>query len=131
MTCVWDGLLQGLKKFNLVKDDYTIDKLVQYVKNNNKKTINVTHNNNFLSDKLLEENFERICKISHIKNGYFCSTCDPLMMLICELFNVNIIHKFIDVFVKYNSTANAKILLYVESDIEHFWINIKKSKIVK
>ena len=126
MTCVWKGLLEGLKKIKLIPNKCNVDTFVKNIKKNNLKTINVAYNGEKLTQQMIEENFQRIKEISNIEKGYLCSTCDPLMLLICELYNVNIIHRFLDNNIKYIK-QESNIFLYFISDSEHFWFDKKKN----
>ena len=95
MTCFWNGILKGLKKDDLeyitkrpVNRWPTIRELIIFLKKSNRMTDNVTWNSNTLSKMEKEENKHAIktFNISGINNGYGCSTCDPFLLLICEIF---------------------------------------------
>tara|TARA_B100000401_G_C52803978_1_gene720140 strand:- start:98 stop:391 length:294 start_codon:yes stop_codon:yes gene_type:complete len=96
MTCFWDGILN-----TLTNDDF--EKF-------NKKTRNVIWNNEKFSKKQLDENFTHIKDFDYksIRNGYDCSTYDPFLILICELFKVNINHDYIGNMIKYKNTNSKK-----------------------
>ena len=32
--------------------------------------------------------------VKSIRNGYLCSTCDPFLCLVCQLFKLNICHNY-------------------------------------
>ena len=88
MTCVWDGLIKGLGLKT------TPQKFSSSIIMRNKITENVVVNGEKLSENQKKENFERISKIGSIKNGYLMSSFDPLLMLICELYEKNLVHNF-------------------------------------
>ena len=114
MTCVWNGLIQ---KLNLL---ISPNQLCDYVKTNNKITENVVVNDQTLTEIQQKENCERIQNISNINNGYDMSTCDPLLILISELYEVNINHIFNNCNILYkNIKANKNINVY--SNSHHFW----------
>ena len=96
MTCFWDGLLRNLyhEDLTLLNSNKNINNIdfILLLKKNNKLCENVKWQNNFLSKKLLEENYEMIKDFNenNINQGYDCSSCDPFMILLCELFKINI-----------------------------------------
>lgn len=104
MSCVWDSLLTGLRK-GKIKLNFKTDpvKLIMYLKENNQITKNITVNNEKLTTKQLEENKEAIKELNKkvASNGYWCSTCDPVLILFCEIFRVSIIHTYLSSTIKY------------------------------
>jgi hypothetical protein len=85
-------------------------------------TTSVLWNGQVLSEKQLEENIEHIksYKITQAHSGYWCSSCDPFLLLICELFDVNINHKYMSTNIKYTKDKANKTL-YFASNRNHFW----------
>lgn len=140
MTCFWDGIIQSLLKNKIIPNNSSkkpID-FVKYLKEHNKKTINVTCNNEKLTDKQLQENYEHInqLKIENINQGYDCSTFDPFLFLVSQHFQVDIIHRYCNIPIKYTYTLpknkDSKIIyntqvhqnkktLIVFSNKRHFW----------
>lgn len=117
MSCVYDRIIKELK---LKKT--TPDKLLKYLQKNNKLTTNVLWQYEELSTKQLQENYNRIKEISNTDQGYDCSTCDPLLLLICELYCVSITHTFSDSMVVYtNINANSKKRLIISSSLDHMF----------
>ena len=115
MTCVWDGLIKGLGLKT------TPQKFSSSIIMRNKITENVVVNGEKLSENQKKENFERISKIGSIKNGYLMSSFDPLLMLICELYEKNLVHNFNGHEIIYtNIKIPKKKPLYFYSDNEHF-----------
>lgn len=121
MTCVWDGIIQALK----IKT--TPQEFAYLIKKNNKKTPNITWNNETLTEKQLEENYERIKEIdiSKIRHGYYCSCFEPLIFLVCELFNVSAIHNYDGNKIYYTNKNNPRKILLFYSDSGHFWSKTK------
>ena len=125
MTCFWDGILNCLEK----KDFYdlgidfkpTPTYFIKLLKKNNKICSSVKWNNEYLSEQFLNECVESInnLDINKINNGYFCSTCDPFLILICKLFKVNIFHKYLNNIMKYEEKNNLKAI-HVKSNKTHF-----------
>ena len=128
MTCFWDGLMKGLNKTDFLNLNYeksNIQNLIKLLKNNNKLTKDVLWNGKVISNqKELEENFIAVKNYNEAKinNGHLCSTGDYMLLLICDLFNVNIYHKYLNKTMKYEKSEN-KINLYFQSNKGHFWFN--------
>jgi|TARA_Y100000991_G_scaffold5506_1_gene4354 hypothetical protein len=125
MTCFWDGILH-----NLNDDDFQrvfqVNKpnnknLIKLLKDNNRKTKNINWNGEIFSEKQLEENFIHIKDFNEkfIGNGYLCSTCDPFLVLICELFTVNINHNYCGYLMTYTNSKSIKTLNF-KSNKSHF-----------
>ena len=114
MTCVWNGLIHKLK-LNMSPNN-----LCEKIKKENKITENVSVGGVMLTENQKKENYERVSIISNISNGYDMSTCDPLLILISELYSVNISHKFNQYEISYvNTQATSNI--DVCSNNHHFW----------
>ena len=124
MTCVWDALAKKIP-FDTKKNkkkNISIDKLFHTLKENNKLTTDILCNNQELTQKQLQEGFERInsLKFSKINNGYDCSTCDPLLMLVAQNYNISIIHHFMDVKIVYKNKNFPNKVIYFSSSYNHF-----------
>lgn len=106
MSCVWKGLI---KKLNL---EYKPLTLYNVIKQNNTKTYNVYHNGLKPSEQQLDENYERIERLSQdeVLNGYFCSSFDPLLFLVCELYQVSMVHKYNTTTINYEYVKDAQII---------------------
>ena len=125
MTCYWDGLLRSLDQEDLIllnsnKNINNID-FILLLKKNNKLCQNVKWQNNFLSKKLLEENYEMIKDFNenNINQGYDCSSCDPFMILLCELFKININYDYNGNNIQYMIDNSRKTINY-SSNQSHF-----------
>ena len=92
MTCFWDALRTKLH----IKRKMNNSKFIDYLKESNKEQTAVLWNNSKLSKKQFEENYEHIKDFDKntIRNGYDCSICDPFLILICDIYSVNIIHNY-------------------------------------
>ena len=133
MSCFWDTLI---KKIN-TNDIKTILKITNIdpktfsnaLKNENIKTNNVlwkggdVSEKQSLSEKQKTENFDHIKEydINTIKNGYLCSTFDPFLILICELFNIDIHHKYNGHMIIYEYKDESKYQIYIENNSGHMW----------
>ena len=100
MTCFWNGILSSLinDDFNKIGVDTkpNIKLFIELLKQKNAPTDNILWQNYKLTPKQIEENMEHIKSfdINTINSGYFCSTCDPFLLLIASVFKVNIEHKY-------------------------------------
>lgn len=137
MSCVWDGLAGGIGipahvlymfiKANNTETDGISVKTSERVSKRSKTEphVEVTE----LTDKLREENKARIEEIAHIGRGYYCSTCDPLIILVSYLFQINIVHNYSDkCIVEYINTNGTFPTMIVESNDRHFWCDKSKNK---
>ena len=125
MTCFWDGLIKALKSITSYKDRPTIISardLMLFVKSNNRMTPSILHNGAPLSHKLMTENMRAIREldVNKIGAGYDCSTCDPVLLLIAEIFRINITHTFNGHKIQYTNPS-AKYNINVFSNMGHFW----------
>lgn len=125
MTCFWDGLLNNLKEDDFQRV-FQVNKpnnknFIKLLKNNNRKTKNIKWNGEIFSDKQLEENFIHIKDFNEnsINNGYLCSICDPFLVLICELFTININHNYCGYLMTYTNNNFIKTLNF-KSNKSHF-----------
>lgn len=121
MTCFWDGINNALRL------NINSRSLVTLLKINNIRTKNVLWNGSPLNEKQMEENYERIQNLNtdSIFSGYDCSTFDPVLFLVSELYRVDIKHTFIDTTINYKYKNDNSLLcnrtLYFNSDRGHFW----------
>lgn len=125
MSCVWDSIIDALKL------DTTPHNLLEKLKKENMKTVNVKWNDQMLTDKQLEDNFNRIeaLTIDDIPDGYLCSSFEPLFFLLAQLFEVSIEHDLSGTIINYNNikTDDTKKLFFT-SNVIHFWADSQKLK---
>lgn len=134
MTCFWNGLLSRLS-INEINDCLHVrlgDKphpsdFVHLLQKNIVRTIDVTCGENGdtqLSNKLLDENYEWIINydVAKIYDGHDCSTCDPFLLLVSQLFTIDIYHNYDKCFVKYVNIKNKSgRILSLSSNRGHLW----------
>ena len=133
MACFWKGILAALSS-QMIHTTLNLDSkpspanFVKILHEKAIKTTNISWNGKRLSSKELEENLEWIhnFKPNMVHNGYDCSMCDPYLLLICELFAVNIDHMFNGILIKYRYLPSTNVpLLKFGSSRTHFYV-IKK-----
>lgn len=124
MTCFWNGILAALKEpeislLGMKKKD--VKQLVIKLKNKNKMITSVKWNGEIITKKLQQENFEWIkdYNTNGIGSGHDCSFCDPFLLLISELFVINIEHHFINNKAVFEH-PEAKEIIYFRSSKSHF-----------
>lgn len=119
MSCFWDGLRSKLQILAITNTDF-----VKHLKEQNSfvYTNQVKWQGATLTRKCRIENYYHIKHYDTrtINNGYLCSVCDPFLILICALFQTNIIHNFNGVCVRY-TTDTSKNTIHCKSDANHFF----------
>jgi len=126
MTCFWDGILRNINQddFNLlnINKNNNNKEFILLLKKNNKLCKNVKWQSENINEQLLKENYEMIKNFNenNINQGYDCSSCDPFIILLSELFKINIHHNFNGVLVKY-SHNNPRKTINFKSNKSHFY----------
>ena len=126
MTCVPDSLIRKLNtsEFQVIGLNRKPDAqdFIQALQEYNTKTENVTCQGVELKEQELKENMESIENIdlNRLNKGYLCSSCDPLLLLYCELFNVSIDFNFNGTNVNYHNTKESKRTIRFSSSSSHF-----------
>ena len=94
---------------------------VKILKSNLRKTKDIIWNGETLTNKQLEENYEHIkdFNVDSIYGGYLCSTCEPFLFLVCELFKMNINHNYCGQLMSYKVTNPIRTLNF-KSNSGHF-----------
>lgn len=118
-SCVWIALIKALKLGRTT----TPAQLLAYVKAHNRLTPDITWNGEALSKQQMKENREaiKVLNTSCLKLGYDCSTADPLLFLVAQLYNTSIEHRYLTCRIRYiNRRFPAKWLKF-RSNQGHFW----------
>jgi len=125
MTCFWDGILKSLKKddFDFIGESKNPNHI--FINMLKKRVLPMTHvlwQGNTIQDREIKEHLDAIKNydIHEIHNGHLTSTCDSFLLLICELFQVDIMHHYMhhDIYYKYNGTSRK--ILHFSSSNGHF-----------
>ena len=125
MTCFWDGVMKSLNKndFDLINETKSNNtELIQMLKRRKIPMINVLWENQKLSENEIKEHLLAIDEydINGIPGGHLTSSCDSFLLLICELFKVNIEHMYMIHTIKYSNTKEVRKTLYYSSNDKHF-----------
>ena len=131
MSCFWDAILTKLKiedfkdKLNYSGKPNT-QQFVELLQKHNRVTENILWNSKLLTKKQCEENYEHIknYQSSKVSQGYDCSICDPFLILICELFIININHIYLGNKIDYTNKKNVfnnNYTISIQSDKGHMW----------
>tara|TARA_B100000925_G_scaffold291209_1_gene278484 strand:+ start:317 stop:706 length:390 start_codon:yes stop_codon:yes gene_type:complete len=127
MTCFWTGIISSLSIDDFayigIEHKPSIPDFIKILKNKNIKTNNLDWNKSKLTERQLEENLTHIndFPINTINSGYFCSTCEPFLLLISEIFSINIIHNFNGTIINYTNKKHSRKTVKYKSDTGHFW----------
>ena len=114
MTCFWEGILSSLDNHDLklinISTKPPILQFINTLKNKNTKTNHILWNNNQITSKQLIENFTHVkdFSTSNINNGYLCSTFEPFLFLIAQLFSIDIIHNYNGNIIKYTNIEKSR-----------------------
>lgn len=121
MTCFWDGILRGLYEAKKLDNIPTIQNFIQFLKDHNERTPTILHNCDNLRSKLIDENIVAIQNINPIAigQGYDCSSCDPVLILISHLFETNIHHLYCNNMISYTNPRASTVLKF-SSSTSHF-----------
>lgn len=125
MTCFWDGILKSLKKddFDFIgeskKNNY---KLIEILKKRAQPMHNILWQGQIIKDREIQEHLEAIndYDINGIPNGHLTSTCDSFLLLICELFHVDIVHHYMNHEIYYKYQDDSRKTLRFSSSNGHF-----------
>ncbi len=127
MTCFWDGILQALDNsdFQVVGCNNRLNRqqLINLLKTKNVEIEDVSWNGKKLTKQEMKEHYEAIkaYNINGINRGHLCSSCDSFLLLICQVFNVNIKHSYINVDIEYKNEKVQRKTLQFASNHGHFW----------
>lgn len=128
MSCFWDSIITKINH-EIISDVLDIPKITPLdfcngLKDKNCKTTSVLWNGGILTEQQYSENMAHIkdYDIGTISNGYDCSICDPFLLLITELFQIDIYNSFNNTTIhyKYNGETESKSFT-LQNDKGHMW----------
>ena len=126
MTCFWDSILSSLHVDDFKYINYNkkpnLKEFIELLKNKNRLSDNCLWQNNELTKQEKEEHYEAIkCyNINGIHGGHLTSICDSFLILICDLFDINIEHLYLNTTVVYKNKKKVRKTLKFRSNRGHF-----------
>jgi len=110
MSCFWDELVQRLKEIHAISPGTDSHGLSILLKEKNVKTVGVKWQGYHISEQQMIENFNHVRNydVNTIGNGYDCSTCDPFLLLVSEVFRVNIHHMYLNTPIYYTRACTCR-----------------------
>jgi len=126
MSCFWDSLIQSISnedKITFFNNNLNPIDFAKTLKQKNTLTLNVTWNTENLTTQFLDENKQAIDSYdtNTIYNGYYCSSCEPFLFLLCELLNIEIQHNYNNNLMIYKHIKNNRYIIKINSDNGHCW----------
>lgn len=126
MSCFWDSLIQSISnedKITYFNNNLNPIDFAKTLKQKNTLTLNVTWNTENLTTQFLDENKQAIDSYdtNTIYNGYYCSSCEPFLFLLCELLNIEIHHNYNNNLMIYKHIKNNRYIIKINSDNGHCW----------
>tara|TARA_Y100000741_G_C18250803_1_gene557240 strand:- start:698 stop:1078 length:381 start_codon:yes stop_codon:yes gene_type:complete len=123
MTCFWDSILSSLndEDLRILGTNRHRKNLIIALKNKNKITTTLWQGSN-LSQKEREESFDAVkdYNIKGIFNGHLTSICDYFLLLISDLLNLSIEHRFLNTKIIYTPLGNVRRHIKFKSNNGHF-----------
>lgn len=125
MTCFWDGIFRKLNTDDWKFIGYKpidIKSLIKLLKSKSKHMNNVVWQGGHLEKKFVHEAINDIkeYKIETISGGHLTSGCDVFLLIICELFQVDILHHYNGNLIKYKNKKGGRRTLTFNSTKSHF-----------
>ena len=126
MTCYWDAILSALtvEDFKYIGKSKKMGRkeFIQWLKSKNSKVNNVLWQGTILTEQEKVEHHQAIkgYDIGRIGGGHLTSTCDSFLLLICEVFRINIRHRFLGNAINYANSKGARKTLSFSSNRGHF-----------
>ena len=126
MSCFWDSLTAckpictGLGLKHTSPNTVVMQTVIFAAHSSNMEDI--TCQDQPLSEAQIVEAQDWISRLSvnNIRKGYDCSTCDPVLCLVCQLCKVNITHVYNGHHIYYKN-KHASQTVQFRSDAGHFW----------
>ncbi len=125
MTCFWDGIMKSLNQndFNFIKEKKINNhEFIKMLKKRTRKMTNVLWQGKPLREQEMNEHIQAIkdYNINGISRGHLTSVCDSFLLLICEIFKVNIIHRYMNIEIKYTNKEHVRKTVHYSSNNGHF-----------
>ena len=130
MSCFWEGNLQALRQKTIylrrhniiIPNNMNVEGFAKWVQNYAIPTYGVLCNGQMLTSKQITENLEWVksYNVKDVYQGYYCSTFDPFLFLIAQLFRVNIEHNYDGALIRYQNMNYGAETIKVSSSKTHF-----------
>lgn len=125
MTCFWDGIMKSLNQndFNFINEKKINNyEFIKMLKKKTRKMTNVLWQGKPLREQEINEHIQAIkdYNINGIPNGHLTSVCDSFLLLICEIFKVNIVHRYMNIEIKYINKEHVRKTVHYSSNNGHF-----------
>ena len=125
MTCFWDGIFKSLNQddFEFIGEKKTnIRNLINILKIKNTEMNDVLWQNTKLKKQEIKEHMEAIkdYKVCKIHGGHLTSSCDSFLLLVCQIFQVKIIHRYMKYTIIYQNSKKERKTLNFSSSQSHF-----------
>lgn len=123
MSCFWDTLLKRIKSNDLIyllnNDKITPINFALKLKKKNKIVKNIIINGKKITKNQQNENYNHIINynINTINDGYYCSTFDPFLILIANIFSITI-----------NNNFDNNLIIYKPYIYSRYEIELKNNK---
>jgi hypothetical protein len=136
MTCFWDGILskislQEINQYLSPKSHFMFVSQKDFIELLKSASEKITDylvmlkdqtNCYYISSTMIQENKEWIQNYNTqtIHNGHDCSTCDPFLILITHIFEIQINHNYNGHIIEYKNIKNVRRVVHFSSDQGHF-----------
>lgn len=125
MTCFWNGIFKSLSSddFKFIGEKKTnICDLIKLLKIKNTEMNDVLWQKTKLKKQEIKEHMEAIkdYKINKIHGGHLTSSCDSFLILVCQIFQVKIIHRYMKNIIIYQNSKKERKTLNFSSSKSHF-----------
>ena len=131
MTCFWDGVIASLDQNDFAFIGEIKSNVVEFIKMLKRRSIkmeNVMWQNKIIKGQELDEHLVAITEynIQGIRSGHLTSVCDSFLLLVSELFCVDIHHRYMNTNIIYKNRKNSRKQLTFSSTGGHF-VNIVRT----
>ena len=125
MTCLWDGIMKSLNQndFKFINEKKTNTyEFIKMLKKRTRGMTNVLWQGKLLREQEINEHIQAIKEydINGISGGHLTSVCDSFLLLLCEIFKVNIIHRYMNIEIKYLNKEQSRKTIHYSSNNGHF-----------
>jgi len=134
MTCYWDSIRDSLTLDDYNRLDFNhkpnLQQFISTLKTKNTLVNNVLWQGNEFRNQEISEHFEAVksYNTNDIQNGHLTSICDSFILLLCELLEISIEHKYLNNVIYYKNKKHSRKTLHFKSNNGHFEIDHYKNQ---